>query len=99
RDFHVTGVQTCALPISEAGASYTPQRYRGNIDAAIAAGAGWGLYDQSGFQEACTYGGSDGGDSGFWQCAVPDTSGPGINWGIDRSEERRVGKGRGAGGG
>src|SRR5690606_40375595 len=37
RDFHVTGVQTCALPISVTGATYTKAALSGTREGAVGA--------------------------------------------------------------
>src|SRR5690606_39513685 len=39
RDFHVTGVQTCALPIFSSGRSASPRRRRNTLAAAPRSGA------------------------------------------------------------
>src|SRR5207302_9333959 len=95
RDFHVTGVQTCALPIS------APLLAEGGAETAIAEPLG--LPEQfrpllrPGAEQAGLL--RDGGAVG----ALPlrPVEGPGLELGGEqRSEERRVGKaGRGRGGG
>lgn len=70
---------------SDANTSYTASQYIANLNAAVANGAGWGYYDQSGFQEAC-----DSANSGSWQCAAPDLDATGIWWGIDTAVKDAV---------
>lgn len=63
---------------SDSSTTYTLTEYEDHLDAAVAAGAGWGYYDQNGFQEPC----SDA-NSGSWQCSIVDGSYPGCHWELD----------------
>src|SRR5690606_40476026 len=86
RDFHVTGVQTCALPISVARA--VVEIWQCDANGVYLHPGDRGPRDQ-GFQG---YGRTvtDGGGSYRFRTIRP------VAYGGRRSEERRVGKGRGA---
>src|SRR5690606_40619038 len=87
RDFHVTGVQTCALPISrDSGRDLTPQQrdlMRTIMGQAFGDRAG-------GWQQG---GGSGGGFAGGGRSGgFPGEPSGRVTESADRSEERRVGK-------
>src|SRR5690606_39811478 len=90
RDFHVTGVQTCALPISASGAAlrarFTTTRQRAQANA-FSSRSSASLSCPTTARNACI---------SFLTCAVCLSSCSNI--GSRRSEERRVGKECGVGG-
>src|SRR5690606_40667635 len=83
RDFHVTGVQTCALPISSAPVARNGRRQRcSSRSAGSCRSSSYGR-----FRSAPVYP-----SRGCLPC-LPDTPAPGCGSVADsRSEERRVGK-------
>src|SRR5690606_40565173 len=98
-DFHVTGVQTCALPIYEAGVDPAQLETWEGLREAGEQLTGDGVYGIGLFGQAYesltvvmnSFVFSNGGDilDENGQCALDEP---------ERSEERRVGKGCGAGG-
>src|SRR5207248_8038209 len=97
RDRTVTGVQTCALPISERLTQFTgPAELHGTVGSTLPQELVLEVRDTTGAPfvgQPVTITTSSGGGTVTPSAAESDTSGV-----VRRSEERRVGKERGAGG-